>query len=141
MRFFIALSAILLATFTALPSKAQMRDSVFANYEAYSKYVDEKIMSRDFKPLVLTLGGRDEYSAEQLDKVNQDLLSVFTQNFPNKSIFRRVTLGNGFSQEARAYWKGENYAYYYAILHDRGDDLVVISFSLNSQISAILGEF
>jgi len=137
MRIFLVILALILPA----AANAQMRDSVFENYEAYSTFVDEKVISRDFKPFILALGGRDEYSPEQLEKVNGQLLNVFTKNFTGNTIFHRVDLGGGFSQEGRAYWIGENYAYYYAILHDRGDDLVVINFSLNSDISTIMAKF
>ncbi|HHI69434.1 MAG TPA: hypothetical protein ENJ91_00415 [Rhodobacteraceae bacterium] len=120
---------------------AQMRDSVFADYESYSKFVDEKIMSRDFKPLINALGGGDEYSAEQMEEVITKLKTAFPQDFTNSTIFRQVDLGGDFRQEARAYWVGDNYAFYYAALHQRGDELVVITFNLNNSFAAIMSKF
>jgi hypothetical protein len=45
------------------------------------------------------------------------------------------------SWESRAYWTGEQYAYFFALLHDREDGLVVINFRLNSSVDAILEKY
>jgi hypothetical protein len=132
---------LILAMMLPTAVNAQMRDSVFKDYKAYNDFVDQKVTIRDFKPFILALGGRDEYSPDQLEKINKQLLNVFRKDFANKTVFRRVELGGGFSQEARAYWNGESYAYYYAILHQRKNDLVVINFSLNSDIGVIMAKF
>ncbi|WGW02887.1 hypothetical protein [Tropicibacter oceani] len=120
---------------------AQTRDSVFDSYDAYEAYVDEKIMSRDFIPLVKTLGGRDEYTEAQLSQVNTQLMAAFPVDFENVTRFRQTDLGGGVRQEGRLYWNGESYAFYYAILHERGDQIVVLNFNLNSSISTIMAQF
>ena len=128
----------LIAPFTAA---AQERDSVFSSYSAYADFVDKKIMSREFVPLVLSLGGRDEYTPEQLNGVNTQLMAAFPVAFRNKTVFHETDLGGGMRQEARAYWSGEHYAYFYALLHERGNDIVVLNFLLNSSLSAVTEKF
>lgn len=88
------------------------------------------------------LGGRDKYTDVQLQGINQRFLSLFTANFANGAVVRKTDLGNGFSQEMRVFW-GENpsYNFFYALLHARDDGLVVLTFSLNSDVDNIMGKF
>lgn len=120
---------------------AQERDSVFSDYATYARFVDQMIMTRDFKTLVLHLGGRDEYTPEQLDSTNHQLLRAFPFDFRNAAVFRKTDLGGGMVQEGRVYWTGDSYAYYYAILHQRADSIIVLSFNLNSSIGTIMDKF
>ncbi|MFP4042992.1 MAG: hypothetical protein ACLFTP_00250 [Rhodosalinus sp.] len=123
------------------PSAAQEMDSVFASYAEYSAFVDRHIMRRDFVPLVLRLGGRDEYREDDLHALNNQLLATFPVNFFEVSVFRETDLGGGFRQEARAYWTGVSYAWFYALLHDRDSELVVAMFVLHSDPAQIMAEF
>lgn len=143
MRFFwISLVLLLGATVaTTTTASAQQRDSVFKSYDDYSAFVDAKIMERDFIPLVQSLGGRDEYSAEQLRGLQQQFTDIFPIDFRSKTVFRQEDLGGGMHQEARAYWIGESYIYFYALTHNRGNDYVVINFHLNSAVSKVMGKF
>jgi len=134
---------IVFLIFMMLPgfANAQMRDNVFKDYASFSQFVDEKVMARDFTSLILALGGRDEYTPEQLASLNRQLLDVFPKDFEHATVFRQVDLGGNFNQEARAFWVGENYVFFYAILHQREDGLVVINFSLNSSVGKIMSKF
>lgn len=135
--------AICLSLFLAAASGvlAQNRDSIFDNYADYSAFVDNHIMTRSFTPLILRLGGRDEYTKEQLDANQRQMQGVWPNDFRNVTVFNRQDLGGGVSQEARMYWNGTAYAFFYAILHDRGTELVVINFALNTSISTIMEKF
>lgn len=132
---------LILSCLAAPAAMAQVRDSVFASYDDYARFVDEKIMTRDFVPLVQVLGGRDEYTAEQLAGVNAQLLNAMPVDFTSVTVFRETDLGGGVRQEARMYWTGELYAFYYAILHDRGDEIVVVNFTLNTSVTEIMSRF
>lgn len=117
-------------------------DSVFDSYDEYTRYVDSHIMARDFVPLVLRLGGRDEYTNEQLESVNVQLMSAMKQDFSNSTVLKRVKLGSGFTQEARVYWNDQlGYTYFYALLHDQPGGLVVLRFTLNTSSDAIFSKF
>lgn len=137
------MKAIFIVLSLLIPSSllAQERDSVFSTYEAYSGYVDEMIMGRDFKPLIMVLGGRDEYTKEQLATVNGQLLAAFPSDFEHSTIFREENMGGGVIQEARAYWTGERYAFFYAVIHIRENDVVILNFNLNSSVATIMGKF
>jgi hypothetical protein len=132
---------LLLALVVSTTMAHAQEDSIFPNYEAYDAYVDQKIKSRDFTPLILRLGGRDEMTKEQLAGTTNQLLQVWPADFQHGIVFRSEDLGNGISQEGRMYWTGLQYAYYYAILHQRENDFVVLSFRLNTSIDKIMGRF
>lgn len=128
--------------FWAVPHADAQTDSVFPDYEAYAAFVDKQIMTRDFIPLILQLGGRDEYTPEQLASNNENLRRVWRKNFDSATVFKREDLGGGLSQEGRMYWTDTGgYAFFYALLHQRDDRLVVISFLLNSSSKTILERF
>jgi hypothetical protein len=138
MRILITLVFLLLPTLAA----AQQKDSYFKDYEDYERFVDSRIMNRDFIELIQVLGGRDEYTVQQLNGVNQRFLNIYPADFTNRAVVRETELGNGFYQEMRVYWgKKSGYNYFYALLHARDDALVVLTFTLNSDVSKVLDEF
>lgn len=135
----LAVLAVLLAQ--AAPVAAQMRDSVFRDYDAYAAFVDRTVKARKFAELILVLGGRDEYTREQLQAAQDNFLRIYDRNFTERVIFLERDLGGGIRQEVRGYHVGESYIWFYAIMHQRADDLVVINFKLNSSINAVLEPF
>lgn len=135
---------VLFLLFALLPftAAAQERDSHFASYSEYTEFVDGHIATRDFIELIQVLGGRDEYTIEQLQGLNTRFQSIYPANFTARAVVRKVDLGEGFRQEMRVYWNGAGgYLYFYALLHDRPDALVVLTFTLNSDVSKVLAEF
>ena len=135
------MQAIFVAAIAVFATSAAAKDSFFKDFAAYEEFVDSSIMRRDFIPLIQKLGGRDEYTPEQLSASNAQLLNVFRANFKDRSVFKVVELGGGVRQEARMYWIGSSYAFYYALLHQREDGLVVLRFALNSSSDKIMGLF
>ena len=128
--------------FLMLPAPALAQESIFTDYDDYMRFVDSHIMGRDFVPLVLRLGGRDEYTDEQLNAVNVQLMNAMPSDFSNSAVLKRVKLGSGFSQEARIYWNDQlSYTYFYALLHDQPGGLVVLRFTLNTNADAIFSKF
>lgn len=125
-----------------LSAAAQDRDSHFADYGAYSDFVDRHIGTRNFIELIQVLGGRDEYTIEQLQGLQSRFLSIYPSDFSGRAVARETELGQGFRQEMRIYWSaGSGYLYFYAMLHDRSDAMVVLSFTLNSDVSKVMAEF
>lgn len=127
--------------FWAVPNADAQTDSIFPDYETYAAFVDKHIMLRDFVPLIIQLGGRDEYTPEQLTANNENLRRVWSKDFDNATVFKREDLGGGISQEGRMYWTETGYAFFYALLHQRDDSLVVINFHLNSSSKKIMERF
>ena len=140
LRRFLAL-CLLFPFWAAAPAMAQDEDSVFADYGTYSTYVDTMLTSRQWSEFIKHMGGRDEYTEEQLTKIGGDFDRLYPNAFTSRAVFRETDLGGGMKQEARAYWGGGRYLYYYAILHDTGSTLVVLNFSMNSKIEAIMQKF
>ena len=121
---------------------AQERDSVFPDYSAYAGFVDSRVMSREFIELIQVLGGRDEYTPEQLTGIQNRFLAIYPSDFTNRAVTRETMLGGGFRQEMRIYWSDNSgYVYFYALLHQRANDLVVLNFTLNSDVTEVLNEF
>lgn len=121
---------------------AQQRDSYFDNYGAYQKFVDSHIENRNFIELIQVLGGRDEYTIEQLEGIQKQFLTIYESDFTNHAVTHQVDLGGGFRQEMRIYWsEDDSYTYFYAMLHDRGNELLVLKFTMNSDVSKVLANF
>ncbi|KIC11376.1 hypothetical protein RA19_08560 [Leisingera sp. ANG-M1] len=135
----ILLAAILAAV---LPGVAWAQDSIFKSYESYERFVDTVIKTRDFKQLINRLGGRDEYTPEQLRSAQGRLLSIYPRDFTSGGLALRQELMNGFSKEVRIYWNDAilSYCYYYAFIHDHGDGVVVLKFDLNTNSDVIFGK-
>ena len=121
---------------------AQDRDSYFPSYAAYDAFVNSHILTRDFIPVIQRLGGRDEYTPEQLNGINTRFHSIYPADFENAAVIRKTDLGSGFRQEARVFWGGQSgYLYFFAMLHDTPEALVVLTFNMNSDVSEIMSEF
>jgi hypothetical protein len=120
---------------------AQENDSQFADYRAYDAYVDKMITTRQWVEFVIHMGGRDEYTAEDLSKIEAQFNQIYPRNFTARTIFREQDLGGNIRREARAYWGGGRYLFFYAILHQRDDFLVVLNFSINTKVEAVMNKF
>ncbi|MEM6304807.1 MAG: hypothetical protein AAF744_08810 [Pseudomonadota bacterium] len=135
------ISSLLMCLVLLAPGAQAQQDSVFDSYEDYAAFVDQHVMQRDFIMLILRLGGRDEYSQEQLEQTNAQLRGIWQEDFQNASVFREEDLGGGLRQEGRLYWSGTGYAYFYALMHQRENDFVVLSFHLNTNSRDVLDRF
>ncbi|SDC06514.1 hypothetical protein [Ruegeria marina] len=124
------------------PASASAEDRVFASYDEYAGFVDEKIMWRDFVALINSLGGEDEYTEAQLNATNAQLLNAMPFDFTGSAVLKRVELTPDFSQEMRVYWnRQKSYVYFYAFLHRREEGLVVLKFNLNTNSDNIFDKF
>ncbi|MFV0515473.1 MAG: hypothetical protein ACK5MY_17820 [Jhaorihella sp.] len=135
---------ILIVLFALLPvcAIAQERDSRFADYAAYAEFADSRIARREFIELIQVLGGRDEYTPEQLRSLQGRFVAIYPVDFIGRAVVKETDLGAGFRQEMRIYWnQGSGYLYFYAMLHERDDEIVVLNFVLNSDVSKVLAEF
>ncbi|MGX9350449.1 hypothetical protein ACS3QZ_04555 [Shimia sp. W99] len=133
----LALACALLA-----PLAVQAQESVFTDYDDYARYVDARVMNRDFIPLIKRLGGSSKYTEPEIVAINNQLMNAMRHDFTDAAVIKDVDLGNGFRQEARVYWHDRlGYTYFYAFLHDRGDSLVVLRFDLNTNSNTIFEKF
>ncbi len=136
-RIFLALALLCLPQLAL----AQDKDSIFADYGAYDAYVDKTLTTRQWVTFVQQMGGRDEYSPEELGKIEAQFNALFPRNFTARTIFSQDDLGGNIRREARAFWGGGRYLFFYAILHERDDALVVLNFTLNTKIEKIMDKF
>jgi len=98
--------------------------------------------NREFSNVLKDMGGADEYTEQQLDRIQSQMRDLVPYYLSNVDIIKRAELQNGFSQELRAYWNDKNsYVYYYALLHQREDKLVVILFYFNTSPEELLAKF
>lgn len=133
--------AILLAAILPTLVSAQIADSTFKDYQSFSAYVDEHVKDRKMTELLVTMGGRDEYTKEQMDNIQAQTDRLFPTALDQKTVFHRDDLGGGIYQEARAYWTGKSYMYLYFLLHEREDALIVLQFAFNSSVGKIMEKF
>ncbi len=131
----------LAASLAAAPVTAQDRDSRFTSYETYAEFVDTHIRARKFKALILRLGGRDEYTIDQLNQIQGQFVDIYSRDFTDSAVLKEETLGPGFKTEVRAHWGPSGYVWYTAFLHETRTELVVINFRLNSNAPEVLGAY
>ncbi len=129
---------IIVALFSAMPALAEE----FSSYEEYQSFLDKKMKNREFSTVIRDFGGADEYTEQELARIQTQLRDVVPYYLTNAAVIKRVELENGFSQELRAYWNDmKSYVYFYALLHERDDDLIVIQFYLNTNPEELLTRF
>ncbi|WP_212523193.1 hypothetical protein [Actibacterium sp. MT2.3-13A] len=138
---FLCVLAAVLSLLSAAPVRSQETDSIFADDATFHSFVDGHIARRDFIPLIQRLGGRDEYTAEQLNGLQQQFLAIYPADFTHRATVRTRLLENGFREEIVGYWTGLAYIWFYAITHQRDDGVVVISFALNSNYDQVAARF
>lgn len=134
--------ALLIFTFLLFPRFLYAEIPLFNTHQDYVRFVDTKVMSRDFIPLIKQLGGDDEYTDAQLKSTNAQLLNVMPFDFTGTELIKRVRLSASFSQEMRVFWNAQSsYVYFYAFLHHRDDGVVVLKFNLNTNPDKIFEKF
>lgn len=129
-----------LACVVAVPLHAQEQDSVFNSYDELRSFIDTRLMGRDFVPVIQTLGGRDEYTTEQLAGINSQFLGIYPRALENAAVVMRDDGLNGFRREVITYWTGVSYLWFYLFLHETSDRIVVVNFSMNSNAEPILSK-
>ncbi len=127
---------------TLFPGVLHAEIPLFKTHQDYVDFVDSKVMSRDFIPLIKQLGGDDEYTDAQLKSTNAQLLNVMPFDFTGTELIKNVSLSASFSQEMRVFWNAKSsYVYFYSLLHHREDGVVVLKFNLNTNSDKIFEKF
>lgn len=136
------LAAFTLATLSlAAPVRAEDRDSFFRDYADFAGFADRLVTTREWTPFIQRMGGRDEYTPEQLKGLSDRFDAIFPVNFTNLTVFLDEDLGGGMRRQVRAYYGPAGYVFLYVIMHQRDDALVVLNFSLNTEVKEILAKF
>lgn len=77
---------------------AQQQDSFIDSPEALYEFVDENTKSRNFPELISVLGGRDEYTVEELTALDKQFRAIYPRNFDNRALVKSRKLMSGFSE-------------------------------------------
>ncbi|PRY26754.1 hypothetical protein CLV78_101856 [Aliiruegeria haliotis] len=120
---------------------AQDRPSVFEDYASFEAFIDEKIMAREFGVLFQAMGGGQNLKLADLQSITSQTRAMFPRDFEAVQVIKRDEMDGGFAAEGRVYWVGETYAFVYVLLHDRGDEIVVINLALHGAPGPLLSMF
>ncbi|MCT4558555.1 MAG: hypothetical protein N4A61_10910 [Pelagimonas sp.] len=124
-----------------LATTTQAEDSLYQDYNVFSDFVGDSVRTRDWPRLIQELGGRDEYTPEQLSGLNNQFNAIYPRGLNDGIVFNRREIGPGLWEEGRMYWTGRDYLYFYFLLHQTDDKLIVLRFNFNSNARAILDLF
>ncbi|WP_299922224.1 hypothetical protein [uncultured Pelagimonas sp.] len=116
---------------------AQENEPIFDTYESMRAEMDRLMVTRDIQTLMLSFGGGDEMTPQQLNQLDVQVEQLYPVDFQNVAVVRKGNLQGGFHQELLAYWTGTFYIYAYVLYHDRGSDVVSVNFRFNSDFSAL----
>lgn len=133
--------ALTAALTLACAQGAAAQDGVFRSYDDMRGNLDRMMMSRDIKEVMLTFGGADEMTIQQLDDLQARVRQIFPEDFTEVTLVRRNELQNGWAQELIAYRTGLAYIFAYVLMHQTSDALVAVNFQFNSDFNALNGQF
>lgn len=147
MRAFLILPLIALLL-GATPMAAQQQQQVqvnleavtFPDYEAFTAFLDEKMMQRQFGALMQKMSG-GTLSLAQVQQLTEQMRKGFTADFDEVAVMKQEALENGFRQEIRAYWTGDLYAYVFVLLHERAEDVAVLNIGVHLAPNQALAMF
>ncbi|QBY00554.1 hypothetical protein E2K80_07220 [Rhodophyticola sp. CCM32] len=112
---------------------------VFRDYQTMRGVLDELVNSRSIILLMEAFGGAGEISPQDMIALEAQMRSVYPSDFIDHALMREAETAPGFRQQLIAYWDQDyKYVYVHLVLHDRGDELVAIQMSFNSDINAFL---
>lgn len=117
------------------------QEPVFGSYEEMRATLDPLMKSREIKRMMLRFGGADEIEQEQLEQLETRVRAIISHDLEHVDMLMRQDMGNGWAQELYAYWGGLSYIYVYVLLHDRGDEFVVINIKFNTDFDALVANF
>lgn len=113
---------------------------VFASYDELSTTMDKHMMRADIASTLRRFGGGANTEGEVLD-VQRRFSELFPNGFTHRTMVRKDVYMNGFWRELRVYWGGTRYLWVSILVHDRGDDVVAIEFSTNTDYDTVAGQF
>lgn len=136
------LASALIAVLTLTCAQgAAAQDGVFRNYDDMRGNLDRMMMSRDIKEVMLTFGGADEMTVQQLDDLQARVRQIFPEDFTEVTLVRRNELQNGWAQELIAYRTGLAYIFAYVLMQQTSDAMVAVNFQFNSDFNTLNSQF
>lgn len=134
-------SAMVCTILWAMPVLAQsFTPGVFASYEELSAEMDRNMMRADIASTLKRFDGGVTSEGEMID-VQRRFSQLFPNGFTHKAMVRKDEFMNGIWREMRVYWVGTRYLWVSMLIHDRGDTVVAIEFTTNTDYDTVAGQF
>lgn len=124
-----------------LSGPALAENGSFASYQDLRHQLDPLVTSRQMAAVLTLFGGSDEMTPEELKRLDEQVLSLYKQDFTQVQLINRVDLANGWRQEMLGYWVGYQYIYVYMLLQQLPDELRAVQFKFNSDFERIFSNF
>lgn len=112
----------------------------FPDDAALTTFLDEAVMKRQFGALMQRMSG-DTLTLTQVQQLTEQMRKGFVQDFDHVAVMRRAELENGFRQELRVYWGGNNYIYVFVLTHERESDVAVLNLGIHANPAPALAMF
>ena len=89
---------------------------------------------------VLDPSGRS-LSAEQRSKFVSSLTNYFLKPLTQSAVLREELMGGGFRRAMYAYWEDDLPIYLYVVTHQRGDEVWLLQYDLQTTFSKAVDNF
>lgn len=132
----------LVFTIFATPAFAAPPFGVFKNISDLDQQVQSKMQALQFDDVlkVLDPSGRS-LSAEQRSKFVSSLTNYFLKPLTQSAVLREELMGGGFRRAMYAYWEDDLPIYLYVVTHQRGDEVWLLQYDLQTTFSKAVDNF
>jgi len=142
---FLLASALAVATLTGAQAQTTAPSAAdLTPREAYQQgraLLDQLIMERKIVEAVTIFDPNEAMSRENLEVIEADLRTRYTEDFEHAAVVRSELMRNGFRQELIAYWTGNQYLYVYLLMHTFDNRTQLLNFAYNSSFEELNGRF
>ena len=125
---------------TAFGANAQVKAGLFANYNELRNALDSALTRADITTTLRRFDAGVTSEGQTID-VQRKFNQLFPAGLPNTSLVRRDTFGGGISRELIVYWNDTKYLWASVLIHDRGNEVVAIEFTVNTDYDTVAGQF
>ena len=127
----------------ARPGHAQEQEAgaPFAGYAALYAHVEAEMATGNYARLLRRLGTGPERTDAQLATIEGQLRDLYPVPLKNSSRLRLRNMADGFREELRVYWAGQDYLWLHLLTHRRPEGVYVVSFTLNNDAAPALSAF
>jgi hypothetical protein len=112
---------------------------IFQDYDEMRQVLDRLIRDRSINEMLVEFSSEDAMPVPDRIALEAQVRGHFPDPLSSVAIMQTSEMENGFSQQVLAYWDGANrYLYFHLLLQERDGQLLVIHFSLNSDVIGFL---
>lgn len=124
----------------SLAAQAQVTAGIFKDYTELRSALDNALSKADITSALRRFDAGVTSEGQTID-VQRKFDELFPNALPNTALVRRETYGGSISRELLVYWNGTKYLWASVLIHDRGNEVVAIEFSVNTDYDTIASEF